>query len=500
MLIDSLTFALVKSGCLEGFWGKLDAGEDASLGIAASARPFMVASRFARKPQTTFVVVAGEDAAISFARNLAAYVGEERVLRFPERTDLPFAPRPANLSVVAQRMEAAYALLSSSPVIVVASAASLVRMMPPASAGVALPLRLKVGNELADMGMAGVEELGDLTHALEERGYANTGELDGPGTFAVRGGTVDVFPGNLSYPVRLDFFGDELDEIRRIVSSTGQTIASLDAVEIYSVTEYSCSKAMLARARKKIEKPALTNPALRSLLENLEGGLRFDGADALLPYLYNKTVTLGDYVGDGALTVLVEPRSLFDDASRSYEELAAKAKGSNIALSGLFAEPASLDFGGGQRATYVSIMRVGGAVDDELQVKRVEVAGAPERLFGKLRSLVDGSYTVVFSAPNYRARQDMKLAFVDHGLPIQERLDTGGEDDFVVGGEGLGSLDAHEAADDAPNAALARRRLRRGVVNVVDVDIPLGMIIPAAKLALISIADTQGAQQAARER
>lgn len=500
MLIDSLTFALAKSGCLEGFWGKLDAGEDASLGIAASARPFMVAARFARKPQTTFVVVAGEDAAVSFARSLAAYVGEERVLRFPERTDLPFASRPANLSVVAQRMEAAYALQSARPVIVVASAASLVRMMPPASAGVAAPLRLEVGAELADMGIAGLEELGDLLHALEERGYANTGELDGPGTFAVRGGTVDVFPGNLSYPVRLDFFGDELDEIRRIVPSTGQTIASLDAVEIYSVTEYSCSKAMLARARKKIEKPALTNPALRSLLEKLEGGLRFDGADALLPYLYNKTVTLGDYVDDRALTVLVEPRSLFDDASRSYDELAAKAKGSNISLAGLFAEPALLDFGGGQRATYVSIMRVGGAVDDELQVKRVEVAGAPERLFGKLRSLVDSSYTVVFSAPNYRARQDMKLAFVDHGLPIQERLDTGGEGDFVVGGEGLGSLDARELGEDAADAALARRRLRRGVVNVVDVDIPLGMIIPAAKLALISIADTQGAQQAARER
>ena len=38
---------------------------------------------------------------------------------------------------------------------------------------------------------------------------------------------MDVFPGNLSFPVRLDFFGDELDEIRRIVPATGQTIASL---------------------------------------------------------------------------------------------------------------------------------------------------------------------------------------------------------------------------------------------------------------------------------
>ena len=512
MLIDSLTFALEKSACVESFWGKLDAGEDASLGIAASARPFMVAARFAHKPQTTFVVVAGEDAAVSFARSLASYVGEERVLRFPERTDHPFASKKASLRIVAQRMEAAHALRSGRPCIVVASASALVRMMPPASEGVDAPLVLKTGFELEDMGNPRVGELGDLLRALEERGYANTGELDGPGSFAVRGGTIDVFPGNLSYPVRLDFFGDELDEIRRIVPSTGQTIASLDRVEVYSATEYSCSSSMIARARKKIAKPALTNPALRSLLENLEGGLRFDGADALLPYLYKNTVTLGDYVGEDVMTVLVEPRSLFDDASRAYEEIAGRAKGSNIALAGLYAEPASLDFGGGQRATYVSIMRVGGAVDDELQVKRVEVAGAPDRLFGKLRSLVESGYTVVFSAPNYRARQDMKLAFVDHGLPIQERLDVGGEEDFVVGGEGLGARvpsaehDAESKTGDVTGCGkttsdgLARRRLRRGVVNVVDVDIPLGMIIPAAKLALVSIADTQGAQQAARER
>ena len=87
MLIDSLTFTLEKSGCLDGFWGKLDAGEDAALSVAASARPFLVAARFAHKPQPTLAVVAGEDAAVAFARNVAAYLGEEHVRRFPERTD-----------------------------------------------------------------------------------------------------------------------------------------------------------------------------------------------------------------------------------------------------------------------------------------------------------------------------------------------------------------------------------------------------------------------------
>ena len=69
--------------------------------------------------------------------------------------------------------------------------------------------------------------------------------------------------------------------------------------------------------------------------------------------------------------------------------MAAAAHGSNIGLQGLFAEPATLSFGQGQRATYLSLMRVGGEIDDELPVKRVEVAGHPDKLFGRLRQLVE---------------------------------------------------------------------------------------------------------------
>ena len=110
MLIDSLRFALERSECLDGFWYNLDAGNDGTLGIANSARPFMVAARFSHKPQTTLAVVAGEDAAVSFARSLSAYLGEDKVLRFPERADLPFDKKPADLATVARRMEAAHAL------------------------------------------------------------------------------------------------------------------------------------------------------------------------------------------------------------------------------------------------------------------------------------------------------------------------------------------------------------------------------------------------------
>lgn len=484
MLIDSLTFTLEKSGCLEGFWDKLDAGEDATLGVASSARPFLVASRFAHAPQATLVVVAGEDAAVAFSRSVAAYLGDDRVLRFPERSDYPFNPKPRDPAQVARRMEAVHALACGRKVVVITSARALLRTLPPAGSNVAAPLVFEAAHELADMEgseAVGITSFEDVARALEERGFANTGELDGPGTFAVRGGTIDVYPGNLVYPVRLDFFGDELDEIRRIVPSTGQTIVALPRVEFYPVIEFATTKNALARAREKLARPAETNPALRDMLGKLEGGLRFDGSDALLPYLYKKPATLGDYLGKGTLTTLVEPRSLFDDAAHAMDDIRGRAKGTHIALEGLYANPAALNFGENQRATYLSIMTAGGQVDTDLPVKRAEVAGHPDKLYGRLRSLVDGDYTVVFSAPNFRARQDMKLAFVDKGLPIQERLDVA-DDEGEEDARGLGQQEAAQ-----------KRRLRRGVVNIVDVDIPLGMIIPKAKLALVSLSDTQGA-------
>ena len=525
MLIDSLAFTLEKSGCLAGFWGKLDAGEDAALGVANSARPFLIAARFVHRPQPTLVIVAGEDAALSFAQQMGAYLGRERVLRFPERADSPFSAKPADPSAVAARMRAAHALAGGQDAVVVASARSMLRYLPPASEKAFLPLGLEAGRELSDMpgaAQAGVGDFEGVAAALVDRGYANTGELDGPGTFCVRGGTIDVFPGNLVHPVRLDFFGDELDEIRRIVPSTGQTIQALEAVDIYPVREHSCSEAALARARRKLEVPARTNAALRALFEQLDGGLRFDGAEALLPLLYDGLQTLGDYLPSGALTALVEPRSLFDDASHAWDELQGRAKGSGVAVDDLFCSPAALSFGDGQRATYASIMRVGGSVDDELPVKRAEVAGHPDKLFGRLRSLIDADYTVAFSAPNLRARNDVKLAFVDHGLPINDLSEVAPAKDAGAGagGEGPAPAEGGPAPEGAgrpatrlgeagsrfrkrnlgTSEAAAKRKLRRAVVNIVDVEIPLGMIIPKARLALVSISDTQGASAARPSR
>ena len=472
MLIDMLSASLAKSGALEDAWAKLDSGQDATVGVASSARPFLVAARFVADPRATLVVTAGEEAADTFARTVGAFIGEERVLRFPDYEGNPFSvDAPLQPRLHGRRLEALWSLQQGKPAVVVASARALLRRIAPAKEEVARPLALVAGSDLSEDPQRGIACFEDLEHCLVAMGYENSGKLDGPGTFCVQGGAIDVFPGNLAYPVRLDFFGDELDEIRRFLPSTGQTISSLEQVDIFPVREFAQTDAALRRAKRTISKSAETNAAQRDLLERLEDDSR-DLPDLMAAYLLEETAAVGDYLSVDALTVLIEPRSLVDDAMHAYDELSKRCVGTSIPVSDLYMGPNELDFGANPRATYVSIMRVGVQLDSELVVKRVDVAGDPEKLFGRLRSLAEMGFTVVFSVPHFRARQEMKLSLVDLGIPINEVLD-------VVG-------------DASP-------KLKRGQVNIVDVDIPLGMIFPAAKMALVSLSDTQGAM-ATRKR
>lgn len=472
MLIDLLSATLQKSKALDAAWKKMDNKEDAVIGVASSARPFLVAARFVADPRTTLVITAGEDAADTFARTVGAFVGEERVLRYADYEGNPFSvDAPVRPQLHGMRLKALWALQSEKPVIVVASARALLRKVALPQTEIAKPLVLKQGVDLSESPQGNVESFEDLAEELVCMGYDNAGELAGPGTFCLQGGAIDIFPGNLAYPVRCDFFGDELDEIRRFLPSTGQTISSLSEVEIYPVREFKNDQKSLRSAQRLLAKQADTNKELRSLLERLQDDSK-EIPDVLASYMLGETTTVGAYLPSSALTVIIEPRSLFDDAQHALDEYGKLAQGTSIPVSDLYVSAAELNFGTNPRATYVSIMRVGVELDSELVVKRVEVAGDPEKLYGRLRSLAEAGFTVVFSVPHFRARQEIKLALVDLGIPINEVLDVVGDDSA---------------------------KLRRGQVNIVDVDIPLGMIFPAAKMALVSLADTQGSM-ATRKR
>ncbi|NTU88529.1 MAG: transcription-repair coupling factor [Actinobacteria bacterium] len=484
MLIDQLSSQLCRSKPMKTLLSKLDAGEDALFSVGQSARPLVVASLYSRNPRPTIVVVSGEDASKRFANALSAYLGSELVVHLPQREDLFWQDKTPDAMVVGQRCRAIHMLNKGERVIIVASARALLRMVPPRESDVFEPVILSYG---------GTFPFAELAQTLTRKGYVRLDEMEGRGTFSLRGDTLEIYPGNSVYPVRAEFFGDEIDGLRRIVPATGQSIGNLAEIAIYPCRELTISARGAARVRQHFAGGAknpfpMSKEELDFCIERLGQGISFDGVEMFLPYLYSTVETPFAHISSDALVVLAEPRALFDDATRLYEEIEGAAKAAKQTMGGYYAKPAALDFGEQQRLTLLSMMRVGQSADAELVVKRPQVGGTEERFMSGLRSLVGGSYTVVLSIPDRRARESIKLSLSDARLPIVEVLDE---------------RDAKKVQDESGNTVLvnedgeiivkqAARMLKAGVVNVVDTDIPSGLIIPEAHLGIVSLADTGG--------
>ena len=220
MLIHRIAAQLYTAEALQTVEAGLDAGEDVTLAVSQSGRTLMAAAQFARRPRPTVYIVSGEDAADRAARSLAAYVGLAHVCRFPERKDYPWREQAPDDAVVAQRCEALGRIVRGDNCIMVASARALLRCVPPVESRYWESTTFAVGEEIP---------FDEVPQRLVGMGYTNAGAADAPGLFRVHGDTVEVFPAQEKAPVRIEFFGDEIDRIRRMVSSTGQTIGTKTA-------------------------------------------------------------------------------------------------------------------------------------------------------------------------------------------------------------------------------------------------------------------------------
>ncbi len=462
MLIDSLSPHLLAAPSLAPLLGKLSAQEDAALAAPGSVRPFAVAALFARRPRPMAVVVSGAEAAEKFARDLAAWVGISCVALFPERTDMPWSPAPPDLSVVGARAKALGLLAAGRPVVVVASARALLRCVAPPETRLFSPISISCDAGALDTATGELLSYEELAACLVGRGYRRADAADAPGLFSVHGDTVDVYGAGDASPVRIEFFGDAVDGLRRTVASTGQSIRTLDAVEIWPAREFSISKTGLARMRRELAPRAATDPAAAAALEAFEEGRPLAEMERYVPALYSKMACPLSHAHPDTLAVLVELRSLFDDASRRHDEVFAMASAAKLKpaeAERLFSNAATLDFGPGQRLTLLSLMRAGGQVDAELEVARPSLQGSTDKLISCLREHVAASDFTLFTAADRRVREDMELLFGDAGLSFRECIEK-------------------DAA-----------ALEEGVLNIGDVDVPAGFLVPDARLAVVSIDD-----------
>ena len=477
MLINRVSRQLMNTPELEPLVRALRAGDDATLAVAQSARPLILAAVWAADPRPCLFVVSGEEAADRAARALAAWLGQDVVSRYPERRDHPWSEKAPDDAVVGARCRAVARLAEGEKCIVVASARSLLRRVPPKGSGYWASSTFAVGDEVP---------FDEVPALLVGMGYNDAGEVDAPGTFHVHGDAVDVFPAQAAAPVRIEFFGDEIDRVRRMVPSTGQTIGELESVCVSPCREMALTDQTVARAEAALYNRAQNDSKLAADLELISARAAQPALERYLPALYGGTATPIDHIHPDALVVLAEPRALFDDCLRAADEAEQAAQAARAQTEGLYTNPRRLDFGHQQRLSFASMLRAGaGSATASLEVRQPGVNGSEAKLLGRVRQLIADRSAVVFAVPDRAAREALELRFSDENIPFAESLGAAPENALDV-------LD--------PDARFEAPALPRDRVTFIDAPVPAGVVMPEARLGIFSVDDLASRTAKARRR
>ena len=446
------------------------APSDASVAAPISARPLLVAAAFTRKPRSMLVLTSGEAAADHFARELRSWLEPQSVLRLPLYTHQPWRDQAITSEHIAQtglRSQALQALKQGTRQIIVASVESVMRRLTPAAA---LPPPIMLASAQALPPNTSYSSYEQLKDTLVNIGYERQDRAEGSGCFSLKGDTLDIWPASSNYPVRIEFFGDEIERIRRLVPSTGQSIGDLQSVAIFQARPLPLSESSAKRAISRLY--GLKPEQLKSLpysysehIEAIQSSQGFPELEMYLPFLYDQPANVLDYLHSSALVVAVEPRSLFDAASRYYDDQRQSIERHYVhdiqaqaITNALFTRAADLDFGKRQLLTLLSVMIGSSGVDLHLDVKHPAINGSEERLAQAARSYLDTGFLTIVGTADPRTRSAVELALVD----------------------------AHVSFQDAANS---KALPRQPIALSTELDISVSLAIPEAKLALLGIND-----------
>ena len=177
-----------------------------------------------------------------------------------------------------------------------------------------------------------VIELETLAKRLIESGYERAEVTEGRGQFSLRGGIMDIFSPVASFPVRIELFGDEIDTIRIFNPDSQRSMDHVDGAEIFPSKEIIIDKPSLIRGRDQIQGEfdhVMNNKKMRKALgpegfeklksivnknlEALDQTWSFETIDSYLPYFFQETASLFDYIGDDFI--------ILDDSVRTMGKL-----------------------------------------------------------------------------------------------------------------------------------------------------------------------------------
>ena len=280
-----------------------------------AAIPFLVANQV--KENQVLVVAHSSQRATELASELSELV--DGVMEFPAWETLPHEKLSPNSDTVAKRINTLLNIENSK--VVVTSARALIQ--PIISAAIKLPLlTIDRGREF---------DFAKFIQELVFRAYNRVDMVERRGDFAVRGGIIDVFPPLADHPIRIEFFGDEIEEIKYFEISDQRTFAAVTD----EVTLIPCREVLIdEQVKQKASKLKLQYPELLEMCNKIESGIYVEGIESLAGVLAPEFNSLLDYLSQDCEIIFLEQeriRSRVQDLINTNQEFLAAAW-SNIAL------------------------------------------------------------------------------------------------------------------------------------------------------------------------
>jgi transcription-repair coupling factor (superfamily II helicase) len=219
------------------------------LTVTARALYLPLIARAAR--QTAILIVADNKAAetieplVKAGCELTGAIDPARVVRFPAHDVLPYENLSPHPDVQEQRATALWKLATGAVDILIAPVESAALKLFDRDYYAGLAVMLKRGEEV---------DLETLTAHLSSVGYAQMDIVEMPGQFTRRGGILDVYSPEADRPVRIEFFGDEIETIRKFDPETQRSQSGLDETQLLPLTETPVTERLLAAVNGRLSR------------------------------------------------------------------------------------------------------------------------------------------------------------------------------------------------------------------------------------------------------
>ncbi len=297
---------------------KIDQAGRARIGGAPAGQDARVLAELAaRRHGGPVIHVALDDMrAALLAEALAFFAPQVEVVNFPAWDCLPYDRVSPHADIAAARL-AALARLTQSfkrPCLLLTTANALGQRTLPPEALQDCSLSLAVGDSIS---------LEKLRRFLTGSGYHAAGTVREVGEYAVRGGIVDLFPTGADKPVRLDFFGDEVESLRTFDPLTQTTIGKIDALRLQPTSEVLLSEQSVSRFRtgyRELFGAVMDNDPL---YEAVSAGQAFPGIEHWMPLFYPRLAGILDYAPDAPVLFDYQAEDALRERQQQIEDFYA---------------------------------------------------------------------------------------------------------------------------------------------------------------------------------